>query len=385
MATIGDLVVHIKANTSKFKEGIESSRVSMVAFAAAAIVALRGIYRAINDSIDSLSKLSDEANRLGSSVPALQKLQYAAEQSGVSTESMNLALRKLNVVLGQAQNGSEKANKAFASLGLSASDLATMSLDQKYIAIADAIKKLDDPNKQAAAAVAIFGKSGVQQLNLLKDNVSGLTQRFVDLGGVISTEGAGSVEKLGDKINDAKVVWQAFINNLTVALAGPLSQVIDWVIKFEKSLGNLKPVMDVLWDVTGISLLTAAFGTFGNLIDSLIIKVEQFLRLAIAAPKLVAGIGGGLKEAVGLGESTQAQKLFNLDESLRSDIERRKISIAKGPTASQPTARGSKVDVTVKAGKGLIVEVAESAEVRKRMTEIFTEQTAKEAAVSGVR
>lgn len=92
--------------------------------ATARVIALAGtagfgllIRRSFN-LIDELDKVSE---RLGTTVNGLAALQFQAELSGASTETVNQALRDLNIRLGEISSGGGSANavRALQQIGVS--------------------------------------------------------------------------------------------------------------------------------------------------------------------------------------------------------------------------------------------------------------------------
>ena len=110
--------------------------------------------------VDAGAGLDDIANRTGASAEGLSQLRYAAEQSGADLGMVEKAMRKLGDVQTQAAAGSKSAAAALASVGLSASQLATMSVEDRFLAAADGISRIQDPAAKASLAMDLLGKSG---------------------------------------------------------------------------------------------------------------------------------------------------------------------------------------------------------------------------------
>src|SRR5262245_13239823 len=72
---------------------------------------------------DALSKMSD---RTGLTVEALSQLNYAAGQSGTSSEALETGLKKMSNLLFDASNGSKAANETLSRLGLSVDKLRAL-------------------------------------------------------------------------------------------------------------------------------------------------------------------------------------------------------------------------------------------------------------------
>ena len=384
-ANIGTLVANVELNNKNFLAAVKKSTLAFAAFSGALIAGAAKMAGAIRDNIDSISDLKDTADRLGTTVPTLQKLNYAAEQSGLSSAELTKALDKLNKEVGKTALAGDMAHIAIGKMTLQGRELANMSLEERFLKIADAIKQIESPTEQAAEAQKLFGRSGSKLLVLMKDDVGNLMQRFKDLGGTITSEGAAKVEALGDKFNDVKVVWQGFMNQMTISLVGPLEAITDFGIELGKSFETLKPLWRLLADVSGISVLLGIFGSISNILDEIIIKLEQLVRVSLAVPKVVGATIGGIQEKLGLGVNEQFQKAFDADQALATDIARRKQNIATGTRGIQTQQQKSKLDVKVSADKGFKIDVTQVEGLDNAATDIFYEQVMREAQRSGIR
>jgi hypothetical protein len=115
------------------------------------------------------------AQRTGITVGALQALQMAAKLSGV--DDATGALQKLTVAIGTAAESGK--TEAFTKLGLDFQALQSMAPEEQFKAVQSAIAGLATPAERAAAAVSLFGKSGVELLPLLAGLFPQLQTAFV--------------------------------------------------------------------------------------------------------------------------------------------------------------------------------------------------------------
>ncbi len=256
MATVTSLVTKLTLDLSEFKRGMTESKTLVQSFKSASLAASKalaavgiavsaafyGLNSIISQSEERISKLVDTSTRLGVGIPALQRLQYVAGQTGIGIDSLNSALGKMEKNLGNAAMGSEQATKAFTQIGLNVQDLLSMDADKQYLAIGDALLKISSPAIQAAAAIAIFGRGGIQQLSALKDNARALIEEFKGLGVELTDGQARSVELYGDRVRTLGVIWDGFKNQLTAALAGPLTNILEWITQSITQMGGLGSV-----------------------------------------------------------------------------------------------------------------------------------------------
>lgn len=220
MATIGSLAVNIVAKTDKFLSGLNSAKsslgkfVSGISYAQGIISGLSslGFARLTLDVIEAGDAIADISAKLGIGTEQIGALQYAAEQLGSSTEAMNIGLQFLNKNVGLLQQGSQAATDSFARLGLKASDLVGLSLDQKFLTVANAIKSLGSDTEQAAAAQQIFGKGGQELLPIIRAG----TDAIIAQGEAAAATGKLFNQDQADGLNEAADA----IKNLTASFQG---------------------------------------------------------------------------------------------------------------------------------------------------------------------
>lgn len=196
--------------------------------------AVGSIVALTKSAIDNASALKDASDRIGVNVEALQELDYAAGQVGISTSTLQNAISIFTRNLGDARNGVgslaeglRKTNPELLNLVRNAGSVEA-ALDVAFTAIANA----GDQTEKAALAVKFFGRSGTQLLPILADGTKGLADmraRARELGLVISADLVEGADKAGDRLTElGKVVktnLQAamleaapFIEDTTVAL-----------------------------------------------------------------------------------------------------------------------------------------------------------------------
>lgn len=118
------------------------------------------------NAIDNTLQLAES---LGVTYGELRTLQVAADLSGASSEQLAAAFTRAQVTISKAAGGSKEAQAALRALGLSIEDLQGQSSTQQFSAIAQAINAIENPAQRAAAAVAIFGRSGAQLLPTFRE------------------------------------------------------------------------------------------------------------------------------------------------------------------------------------------------------------------------
>lgn len=118
--------------------------------------------------------LSKNSAKTGASVEALSTLGYAASQTGTDADALTMGFAKMSKTLVAAAQGSMEAEQSLAMLGLSITDLKSMTQEDRFKLFADRIAAIQDPAERAAAAMKIFGRGGAELLPLLNQGSAGI-------------------------------------------------------------------------------------------------------------------------------------------------------------------------------------------------------------------
>lgn len=172
------------------------------------------------DAADTLNKLSQ---RTGVATEQLSQLQFAAKLSDVSTESLTLSIKRLNVSIAEGLAGDKAKVEMFRNLGISLKDASgqAKTADKIMLEMAGTFSTAKDGALKTAYAVGLMGKSGDEMIPLLNGGTQALSDMMLKaqkLGLTISTDFAKQAEEFNDNLTIAK----ASSDKLTIALAGDL-------------------------------------------------------------------------------------------------------------------------------------------------------------------
>lgn len=256
MASIGSLVASLGMDTANFDKGIKGAvskinkfkraaskkfkkvqesvkRVAgamfkMGAAAAAAGVALgSAMIKASLESVDALAKTAD---KLGVTTEALAGLRHAAELTGVSTSTMDMALQRMTRRVAEAAQGSGEAVKALEELGISATELQKLPLDVQMQVVADAMGEVESQSDKVRLAMKLFDSEGVALVNTLAGGSEGLKSMAAEadaLGITVSRIDAAQIEAANDAVTRAKGVFTGLGNQLATAFAPIIQGIAD--------------------------------------------------------------------------------------------------------------------------------------------------------------
>ncbi|GAB6188130.1 phage tail tape measure protein [Thermopirellula anaerolimosa] len=276
------LVRGLKAASKRLKawgQSVTAAGRRMLSAGMVAVGGMLGASRVFASMGDTMAKASQ---RTGIAVERLSELAYAAEQSGADLEALEAGVRRMQKTIAEAAGGSESAQEALATLGLSIQQLAGLSPDQQFMLIADRLAKIPNPTERAAAAMELFGRSGTQLLPLIANGAAGLealARRARELGLVMATEDAEAAVVFGDLLADLWKTVKMGVFVIGSALAPVLADLV------ERALGVIRSVAD--WIKANKTLVVTVF------------KMAAALVAGGAALIILGGILSGLGFAFG--------------------------------------------------------------------------------------
>jgi len=273
--------------------------------AAAAVSAGIAMVRSGLQVIDEQAKL---AASLGTTTESLQVLARAADLAGVSQGEVEQATIMMTKSLSQAAQGTGPAVKALEQLHLSATDLATLPIDEKLTTIQDAIQKYIPTAQRAAVASQIFGaRAGLIFSRIDSATLRQATKDVRDFGVAVSEQDAAQIQRTNDALSRMGMLWRGIANQLAAAAAPALEAMADAFAAIGKTTGPLGRAIKGLFNHIGeLATIAASFaGVLGvRLVASLTAAALGVGKLALSMKVLRAavirtGIGGLI---VGSGE-----------------------------------------------------------------------------------
>lgn len=214
------------------------------AIAAPAVIALA---HSFND-IDRQAKLAD---RLGISMQSMQKLGMAADLAGADVEVLTKAMLKMGTFATD-----NKSAAVFKQLGVSAKTAAgqVKPLDALFFEVADAIAGVENPAKRAEMAMEVFGKGGIEILNVLMAGGKGIRESAAAIdrfGLALSRADASKIEAANDAITVLSSVLSGIVNKLAVELAPTVERLANSMVDAMERFGKSLDSVNIKWKTFG--------------------------------------------------------------------------------------------------------------------------------------
>ena len=207
--------------------------------AVAATAALVAFARSGLRAVDEQAKL---ARSVDGTINGLRALQLAASDAGVESGQLGASMQMLNARLAEAARGTGTAAATMERLGLSASELLNLDIDDRMAVIADRMRELRFTSAQAQDALAQLGIRN-RQLALLftqgGDAIRGARQEVRDFGLEISQVDARQVEIANDAFSRVGLVVEGVRQQLAIELSSALLGVSQAFTDIVKEAGGL--------------------------------------------------------------------------------------------------------------------------------------------------
>jgi hypothetical protein len=228
------------------------------------LVGAAGFGALIKQGLATGDQLAKTADKIGVTTEALSGLRFAAELTGVSAGTMDMAMQRLTRRVSEAANGTGEAVGALLELGINAKELEQLPLDQQMNVIADSMKNVESQSDKVRLAMKLFDSEGVALVNTLAGGSSGLMDMAAQaehLGLTLTRVDTAQIEQANDSITKAKGVFTGLTNQLTVAFA---------------------PVIETIANLFRQSALDSAdFGNTGQRVADAVVKAFANVRGAL--------------------------------------------------------------------------------------------------------
>jgi hypothetical protein len=184
----------------------------------------------IQSSINAGDELAKTADKLGVTTEALAGLRHAADLTGVSTGTMDMAMQRFTRRAAEAAKGTGEAKGALRELGIDAESIVRLPLDEQMNVVADAMQGLDTQADKVRIAMKLFDSEGVALVNTLgggSEALKAMTAEAEHFGVTLSRTDTAQMEAANDAITRLQAVFTGLTNQLAVAFSPIITFVAD--------------------------------------------------------------------------------------------------------------------------------------------------------------
>lgn len=245
-----------ESSFGSLKEKAAEYKVAILAVASAAAAAAVAGAVLVNGSINDLAALDDMAQKTGSTVESLSKIQKLASVFGEDMGGIDGALTKLSRGMAGLDDDSNKVQKALKTLGVSSRD-AARALRDPSVVLVDAAKSLQnysDGAGKAALLTDLLSKSGPDLLPFLND----LAENYDSVTGT-SSAAASAAAAFQDQMGFLGLEVKGFVTSATSDLLPALVDLTGAFSDVNKQQSALSKSDWSEWaDLAGIGIAKAA-------------------------------------------------------------------------------------------------------------------------------
>jgi hypothetical protein len=147
---------------------------SSMAGALGSVFAIGFLTSATRRILQHADQIDKTAKRISTSTDTVQKFDFAATQSGAALTDVEKAFINTSKAIEGAKQGLTTQMRAFQAFGISLQMLQTMSPEQVFLKIAEAIEKAGDAMDRAKSLEDIMGRGGKVLIPAFKGGFAGL-------------------------------------------------------------------------------------------------------------------------------------------------------------------------------------------------------------------
>lgn len=358
------LLARLGLDTTGFKAGLKDAHSSFEKFARAAGVGISvaGVEEASRSLIEYGAKVYDLGQRFGVSTTAIQKFGNAAEENGSSLEGVAKGFNKLDIAISKALGGNGQLIKAFADLGVTVTDLRTLTPEELML-------KIGKSSMNASDMVKILGKSALE----LRPTLAGLADGTIEFGEAIDSA-------MIQKLKEADKFWRQVWNNIRVVAASALGSIIGEVKFITTGVVGMFNSMGTAVTAQFNAIKAAATGNFGEVKRQMEIAAKagrEFNNFAFGERPDKAGPGPS-RQFTPTGDGTAPKSKAQLDAE-KKERERDQLSL-KDLAEKGPHSAYNQGDYYVQSnGTAQMIYAAQQARLVEQL-----EAQAKQVRLSGV-
>ncbi len=308
----------------------------------------------IKSSINAGDELAKTADKLGVTTQALAGLRHAAELTGVSTGTMDMALQRFTRRAAEAAKGTGEAKGALQELGIDAESLVRLPLDEQMNIVSDAMQGVGTQADRVRLAMKLFDSEGVALVNTLgggSDALKQMTEEAEHLGLTLSRTDTAQMEMANDSITRLMGVFKGLTNQLAVAFSPVITFVSDAfrqaaldstafgnigqkvAIAVAKAFGTVRQIMhavEIVFKSSQLAVMEMANAIGSNLIPPLQAfiniynKIAEFLGVPLITESAAQIMGNLPEDIAALEKELAVLKTMNpgheLSESMQEFI-----------------------------------------------------------------
>jgi len=194
MAIISRLAVLLGLDAGEFNANLGKAKDKVEGFSTGAKISLLAVGTAFaasaREAINFADRINDVSKANDMSVQSVLRMSNALSQNGGNTDDAGKLMASFANKIDEAAQGSEKAQKAFTSIGVSLKDLRTLAPQDLFEKTVKSLAAVEDTTRRNALAMDMFGrgirgvdiKGFADELDKTKTKFEGADEAFKKIG-----------------------------------------------------------------------------------------------------------------------------------------------------------------------------------------------------------
>ena len=295
-----------------------------------AALAIIGVGTAVTKALSSAISFGDEldktSKKLDITSEELQLYRRSLEFAGVSSNSFESAILKMQNAIGDAGRGLARAKDVFEDLGITLDELASLDNLQRFELINDRLSSIADTSARAALQTKIYGGDSRELNKILGENAASFKETkevIEETATFLSNEATAAYARASDNLirmsQAAKSVTASFLNMFSTQIEGVTA------LGAFVTTGRLTEAIDTS---TKAQELFLNEGIEGNKkVNELLTKqqqllIENSLQFQVAAETggvLFRGLNDGVSQFID-GNATLSESFSNMTLNILADL-----------------------------------------------------------------
>jgi hypothetical protein len=229
-----------------------ASAMKKLAGAFAGAFAVKQLVQFGNEALQLADNIGKTADSLKVSTEFLQKYQFAAGQSGMSTEEFNKSMLVFSKLVGQASIRTSEVGRTLEKFGIQIKDAngESRAVEDVFLDLMKALDGVENAFERNAILADVFGRAGLKMSVLMKDGSEAMKDLAESADGIMTEETIRRAEAFNDSMARLKrqvlePLQTAFINTANAILSFAEAMGLIKPDLFTKSMDELSTSLDV--------------------------------------------------------------------------------------------------------------------------------------------
>ena len=286
--------------------------------------AIGGLSTAFVSGLTEVSSYGDEidkmSQKMGISAEAYQEWDAVMQHSGTSMETLKASMKTM-------ANAALTGNEAFAQLGITEEQIATMSQEDLFAAVISGLQDMGESTERTYLAGQLLGRGATELgalLNTSAEDTQAMKDRVHELGGVLSDDAVKAAAGFQDQLQDMQTASQGLLRSmmseflpgittvmsgLTDIFSGDTAKGAEEITKgIQDTVSNITDNLSNFLDVGSTIILALTNSIISNLPS--VIKTGM-----VVLEKLLLGVASMLPDVVKMASSVIIEIANGLSEA----------------------------------------------------------------------